>query len=247
VKARKLGYYARSLLALTRLLQEPQHIVPVALGRSRQLRLRDGLALFVQNRLDLLVVKETLSDDVYRLAELHEPRLIVDVGAGIGEFALAAAHRFPGCRVLAFEPGKDRFEILAQNAAASGVVVESHCVAIGTRRSYVLSGSGARSSTAGPEHAAGRSVPGRALADFLGTDEVDLLKIDCEGGELDVLQSLTPDGLGRIARVALEYHNFAGRRNDDLVTSHLVEAGFQVSIRPDGYDPARGYVYARRD
>jgi FkbM family methyltransferase len=235
------------LLALTRLLQEPQDIVPLTLGATRRLRLRNGLVLRIQDHLDLLVIKETLSDDVYRLSEFDEPRLIVDVGAGIGEFAVAAAHRFPGCRVLAFEPGKDRFEILAQNAAASGVVVESHCVAIGTRSSYVLSGSGARSSTTGPKHAAGRSVPGRALADFLGADEVDLLKIDCEGGELDVLQSLAPDGLGRIARVALEYHNFAGRRNDDLVPSHLVEAGFQVSIRPDRYDPASGYVYARRD
>jgi FkbM family methyltransferase len=247
LKARKLGYYVGSLLKLARELETPRDITPLVFGLSRELRFTSGLVLRVQGRLDLLVVKETLCDDAYRLLELAEARLIVDIGAGIGEFAVAAARRFPGCRVLAFEPDTLRFAMLTQNAAASGALIESHRVAIGTRSSYVLSGKGARASTVAYEGAEGPSVPGGRLADFIRHEAVDLLKIDCEGAELDVLQSLSPEGLRRVARVALEYHNFDGERNDVLVVSYLADSGFRVSVRPDRYDPKLGYVYAQRD
>jgi FkbM family methyltransferase len=237
----------RSLLKLSRQLEHPRDIFPLVFGSSQELRFTNGLVLRVQNRLDLLVVKETLCDDVYRLTQLAEARLIVDVGAGIGEFAVAAARRFPGCRVLAFEPDPDRFAMLTENAAASGARVESLCLAIGTQSSYVLSGKGARSSTVAPERAEGPSVPGGRLADFVGHEAVDLLKIDCEGAELDVLESLSSEGLRRVARVALEYHNFDGVRNDVLVASNLADCGFRVSVRPDRYDRTLGYVYAHRD
>jgi FkbM family methyltransferase len=247
VKARKGPYYVRSFLELARQLEQPRDIVSLVLGSTRELRFTSGLVFRIQGRLDLLLLKETLCDDVYRLEELADARLIVDVGAGIGDFAVAAARRFPACRVLAFEPDAVRFAMLTENAVASGAVIESHRVAIGSRSTYVLSGKGARASTVAREDAEGSSVPGRRLADFIDDDTVDLLKIDCEGAELDILQSLSPEGLRRVARVALEYHNFDGERSDVLVASHLTDSRFRVSIHPDRYDPTLGYVYARRE
>lgn len=246
LRARKLGYYIRSSIALARELERPRDLVALVIDPSRELRFRNGLVLRVGDRLDLLITKETLCDDVYRLAELTEPRLIVDVGAGVGEFAVSAALRFPRCRVLAFEPHPDRFALLAQNAGANGVVLESLCVAIGTQDEYVLMGQGARSVTAPRERDGGPVVPGRRLADFIGEASVDLLKIDCEGAELDVLRSLSPKGLEHVTRVALEYHDFEGEQSAAHLTSVLADAGFAVRRHPDPYDVAIGYLYARR-
>lgn len=245
LRARKVGYYVRSSVALAGSLRRRRDFFGVALDPSRELQFKDGLVLHVEDRLDLLVAKEILCDDIYGLAELADPRLIVDVGAGTGTFAVVAARRFPGCRVLAFEPDPLRFAALSKNAAANGAAVESLCVAVGTQDTYRLSGKGARSSTVVPAGSGGLLVPGRPLAEFIGEDTVDLLKIDCEGAELDVLRSLSPGGLRRVTRVVLEYHNFHGERNDMLLASHLAGAGYELRALPDPYEPAIGYLYAR--
>jgi len=246
LRLRKLGYYVRSSLALAGRLRRGRDFVAAVLDPSRPLRFDDGLVLRIGDRLDLLTAKETLCDDVYHLGSLVAPGFIVDVGAGIGSFAVEAGYRFPECRVLAFEPDPERCALLRENAATNGGRVESCCVAVGTSHTYLLSGAGARSSTSGPPEAGGRPVPGRPLIEFLDDQTVDLLKIDCEGAELDVLHSLSQRGLERVERVALEYHNFRGERNDSLLTALLAKAGFEVRSLPDPYDPELGYLYATR-
>jgi FkbM family methyltransferase len=243
---RKLFYYARSSLALARRLRRRRDLVAVVLDPSRVLHFEDGLVLRVRDRLDLLIVKETLCDDVYGLSQLVAPRFVIDVGAGIGSFAVPAARRFPECRVLAFEPDPLQFAALRANAATNRAHVEGMCAAVGTRATYLLTEAGARSSTVAPSAAGGVTVRGLPLRDFAGDAAVDLLKIDSEGAELDVLRSLSPRGLDRVARVALEYHNLHAHRQDSILASLLADAGFDVRAVPDPYDSRIGYLYARR-
>jgi len=40
------------------------------------------------------------------------PRTVLDIGANVGQFAVAAAKLYPGCKVISFEPVPDTFEIL---------------------------------------------------------------------------------------------------------------------------------------
>lgn len=242
---RKLPYYVRSSLVLARLLQRRRDFVAVILHPSRTLHFDDGLVLRLRDRLDLLILKETLCDDVYGLADLVAPRFIVDVGAGVGSFAVVAARRFPTCHILAFEPDPQQCILLRENAAANSIEVESVCMAIGTKSAYLLSGKGARSSTV-VHSDGGIFVPGVTLDEFIRGDTVDLLKIDCEGAELDVLRSLSPLGLEHVARVALEYHNFEGERQDLMLGSFLRDAGYTVRVLPDPYSSDIGYLYARR-
>src|SRR4051812_2333108 len=91
----KCPYYLRSLIVLVRAL-EPKGRVRGLLGRG-PLVFRRGFELEAPELLDLLVAKETVCDDAYRLDSLRDeaPRLIVDVGAGIGDFTVLAAWTFP--------------------------------------------------------------------------------------------------------------------------------------------------------
>jgi hypothetical protein len=54
---------------------------------------------------------------------------------------------------------------------------------------------------------------------------VDLLKMDCEGAEMEALSQAGRDTLQRFATILLEFHEFAGI---DIVkvSRHLREAGF---------------------
>src|SRR5207249_284305 len=123
-----------------------------------------------------------------------DPRLIVDVGAGIGDFTALAASAFPAAQILALEPNPQSFAVLERNVRRNRLSnVDARCIAVGTREFYEL-GEAWWSATATAY--AGRSirtVTASPLRELIGDRDVDLLKIDCEGAELDVLDSLGSD------------------------------------------------------
>ncbi len=143
----------------------------------------------------------------------------VDVGANWGYFSLAAAHWVgPRGRVVAFEPEPRLYRALGDNVAANRLThVSAH-------RAAVAAGPGRLAFAAFREDEGNwgisRAVSGNAAADFevqsVGLDaaldaerlgEVQLVKIDVEGGEAGVLAGMT-SGLarGRYRHVLLECH-----------------------------------------
>ena len=220
VRPRKTFYYLRSLAAVSR-IAEPRSLARFLARRSDLIVLRNGLRLRLGRPLDLLILKETVVDDSYRLRELDgtAPAAIVDVGASIGDFALWAGRRFPEATVLAFEPNPRWFALLAENVRANDATnVEARRVAVGTED---------------------------RLDELVPADRIDLLKIDCEGLELDVLESARAL-LPRVRRVALEYHRHLVPDADDRCRRVLAGHGFELSTVPDRYNPAIGYLYGRR-
>jgi precorrin-6B methylase 2 len=186
--------------------------------------LRNGLAFRVSSLLDLLILKETLVDDVYGLDELETamPKTIVDVGASFGDFAIAAGRRFPEAEVLAFEPFAPAYELLRENIDRNDATnVSPARVAVGTE------------------------APARRLDELLGGRAVDLLKIDCEGAELDVLRS-AGDALASAKRLVVEYHRHLLPQADRLAAELLAAHGFRIRLDPDRFDANIGYLRARQ-
>ena len=72
---------------------------------------------------------------------------------------------------------------------------------------------------------------------------VDLLKVDCDGDELDVLESAGCE-LERVQRIVLEYHRHLLPDADAHVATYLRERRFLVELRPDPYDERIGYLEA---
>jgi FkbM family methyltransferase len=247
-QVRKLPYYLSSLVALGR-IATVRSLIRCAFLRSKQLDLRHGPSLRLCAVVDLLVVKETLVDDVYSLGTLDAADgVIVDVGAGIGEFTLAAAARFPHLSVYAYEPNPQTYRLLEENILRHGARnVRAARLAIGTEESYVLHGvgEGPRSSAAALAGEDSVVVAAERLDRSLPDMPVRLLKIDCEGLELDVLRSAA-GLLDRVERVAVEYHRLLLPDADRLVGEFLREHGLRIQTRADPYDDDIGYVYGRR-
>jgi len=90
------------------------------------------------------------------------------------------------------------------------------------------------------------SVPGVSLGQLCqdyGLDEVDLLKIDCEGGEYDIFESAPMELFRRIRNIVFEYHDFDGVAD---VWARLESV--KRRLRDEGYRlrTGRGLVFASR-
>jgi hypothetical protein len=80
-----------------------------------------------------------------------------------------------------------------------------------------------------------------------GITRIDLLKVDCEGGELAVLQGVEDEHWPHIGQVVTEVHDADGRL--DTVRALLVRAGLSdISVEKEaGFEETRLVnVFARR-
>jgi len=158
------------------------------------------------------------------MAPVRAGDLVVDVGANHG-FAAAYFAR-AGADVLAFEPSPSVFTLLGENIAANGLQsrVQLVCAAITDREGEAelceTTAMGGGMSSLGSRFMSSRNVAisrrtrartrslRNVLAECAGPDSrrVRLLKLDCEGSELDMLKTLGPRERAALDSIALECH-----------------------------------------
>src|SRR5437588_2561781 len=173
---------------------------------------------------------------------------IVDIGAHVGTFTVWAAMRAPGARVLAVEPNPETFPLLERNIRDNGLhgrVTAIHAAvgaAPGTGTLELVEHSlGTRLARTDDGAIKVRIETVPALLAQAAMDDVDLLKIDCEGMEYEVFESIDSQQLLRLGAIACEYHPRPGRKVDQL-DALFKSAGFNVQ-RPDA---ALGVLWATR-
>jgi FkbM family methyltransferase len=166
------------------------------------------------------------------------PLTVIDVGANVGYFSLYVFARFPGSRVIAFEPIESNFRLLEanreRNAKQDWTLVQQ----------AVYSNSGPLVLTMAPEdefttdatifdNARGNqeiSVDAVTLEDILKSSVpgvVDYLKLDCEGAEYDVLYGCPPELFERIGTIVVETHpGRAENQNKAALKRYLTSVGY---------------------
>jgi FkbM family methyltransferase len=134
---------------------------------------------------------------------------IVDLGMNEGRFAAGMRARF-GCAVVGAEANP---VLAARLGAQPGLCCRNVAITAvrGDIEFYIDRDNAEASSLAPVAGAHAIRVPGLPLADFLageGIAEVDLLKLDIEGAELDVLAEADPRVLASIRQICVEFHIF---------------------------------------
>lgn len=114
----------------------------------------------------------------------HRRRVMVDVGAHVGLWSWYFAHEF--ARVHAFEPVAEHRACFARNVTAHNVTLHSY--ALGNVRQHVTMHVTPTSSGGTWVDKAGVGDVPMTLLDDYDLIDVDLVKVDCEGGELSVLR-----------------------------------------------------------
>jgi FkbM family methyltransferase len=197
----------------------------------------------------LVLYNEIWKQDIYRcrhrrdIFHIRPDDLVLDVGANVGLFTLLAARLARRGRVLALEPHPANFMRLKQHVAAAGVTnVALLQVAVGpepglqelrcktfTKHSLQLPGTGEAQQRGGSD--VGLQVQVIRLSDLIGPSglsRVDYLKVDTEGSELAILESLPQHKAQLVHRIVLEYHDLASKGVRSRIAALLRSLGFKI-------------------
>lgn len=199
-----------------------------------------------------------LNTDLQRLFGARPPVTIFDVGANVGQTTCRLAQSFPQAIIHAFEPVKETFAALQRNVRALPRVVP-HNLALGASDTHVrmkaVPVSGSNRIIADDDTAVGgpiETVELCRLDTFCRSADIasiDLLKTDCEGHDLAVLQGAgSLLDAGRIACVYCEVNlRRDGMHADFFAMESLLRprhytfyalydySGWQYDVSSDGF------------
>jgi FkbM family methyltransferase len=194
-----------------------------------------------------LLFFEIFLQRAYTGKTFYIPRMndvILDCGANIGLFAFYLISQEERLTIHCFEPNKDNFTLLQSNITRNGLQdrIKAHPFAIldrrgrGALRTYVnSSSSGTLFSLTRPWPTATEEVQFISLRDAVEIAEVsqiDFLKIDTEGAEIEILTAACETGqLDLVQRVVLETHDYMRLNCMDQCLSVLVSSGFSTFQR----------------
>ena len=164
-----------------------------------------------QGRWDRGIIREVIDQDCYRLQRLVDqnfnPKTILDVGAHIGSFSVLARKLWSEARIEAYEPWGPNYDLLVKNIegleikACRSALIEGNEEWVGFREPGVNTGSGEA------DRAGGALVRARGICGIVSqASKPILLKLDCEGSEADLLQSIRANGLLAGMMVVGEWH-----------------------------------------
>lgn len=203
---------ARGLwLALRTKLTRTERLEQASIGATRH---SVGVRL---NSSDLSTFSKIFLSREYEIPLAKEPKVILDAGANVGYASAFFALQFPSAKIIAIEPEAANFQLLKQNTAAFPNVTALQAAIWPTsgRVDLLDPGKGSwafEAADAGHQPANARSLGSvravtvaELMADF-NLPQVDILKVDIEGGE-KALFAGTPEWLKKVGVVMIELHD----------------------------------------
>lgn len=257
---RRYGYYLRSIVPLLTRIHSPLAVLRTFLrlpGPSPflvRLRGRPALSFWVRSAMDLWVLKEVCLEREYERFGFtpQDGWRVLDIGAGLGEFALLVAALCPQAQVYAYEPFFPSYVLLDRNIHQNELSnVHAFPYAVGSRAGRARLESAGREAVMVQTHlerSEGEVEVVSLLEAVASTDtgHCDLLKMDCEGCEYDLLLRSEPQVWSRVDRICLEYHEGVGGHRHDELTITLKDQGYQIQVFPRPTHPHLGFIRAWR-
>jgi FkbM family methyltransferase len=173
--------------------------------------------------------------------------VVLDVGANMGVFSRYAIAN-GAKKVYSFEPIQENYDLLKKNSNEFPIVPFSFAISNknGTENFHIDSTEGG--------HTILDKDPNNSRTDeireidcytldylFKGNwipDKIDFLKIDVEGAEIKVLEGISDENLGKINKIAIEWHKFLFDDENllDTIINRLHPLGFQFYIDYNSLD-----------
>ncbi|MSU75345.1 MAG: FkbM family methyltransferase [Candidatus Magasanikbacteria bacterium] len=216
------------------------------------------LQVLLRDEADRSVCAEIFKLREYRAAETIMEEAadpIIDIGAHSGLFSLYVRALNATVPIIAVEPEPKNLELLAKHllknkiigveivpAAVSGQNGKQQLVVSSDSHDHHLLEAGDDS---GEQEII--TVATMTLSDLMKKRKlkrVSLIKIDIEGGEYAVFESLGSDDFAKIGAIIMEYHNYNGRHYLEI-ENILRENGFGVQVFPSKFDKRMGFIFVK--
>lgn len=170
---------------------------------------------------DEIVVREIFEENVYEVNSGHFNRggVVVDIGANIGTFSLFAAQYAD--KVYAVEPEPHNLEALKNNIDINNMQDKVITVPYGIsdfKGTAVIHDSGGGSSIK-DDGAFGAEIEIMTLDNLFSLyhiDNVDVLKIDVEGSELEVILGASRENLNKCKYITMEFDIRSGSKLGEM-------------------------------
>jgi FkbM family methyltransferase len=213
-------------------------LIPKFSKEMKYLQLADGLVIPVRDFMTLYIYKEIFVDRCYDMAFDRSAPLILDIGANSGLFALRFKQLYPSAQIACYEPFPPNFLQLENTIAVNcldGVTPLQKAVGAhpGRARLFVHKRNmGGHSFYSAEAHTTDHvDVEVVDIPSILGDlqQQVDLLKLDCEGAEFDILMNLAASDARRIRRIIVE--TTSSLYDVDQLNAQMSSRGYQHQPR----------------
>lgn len=198
------------------------------------------------------VLREHFCDRQYEnLVDIEEGDVVVDVGFNYGIFSLGALRK-GASKIYGFEPNKNIFEKLKDFPRKD--IVEIYNLAVSNVNQILT-------------FYEGDNTLGSSLLDVVGDfkesyqvncinffefisekniTKIDFLKVDCEGTEYEIFESIPDNFFKKIKKIHVEFHNNDGERVK-LLTNKLDRNGFEWQFEHDkDFNSNVGLIFAKK-
>lgn len=195
----------------------------------------DSLALELRPKsIDKWILAENMILDVYRLRKIKNKKfdLILDIGANIGAFAISAAREFPSCKIIAFEPDKENFAMLTTNIRLNKLTGKvkplNSAVSVSRKKKIVLyKGTDFAANSTFKKSKGSTEVPNTEFSTLKkNITQNTLLKMDIEGGEIEIFTKKYVDFLLSFKYIILEYHHYLKSHKKEVLEKLLKKHNF---------------------
>jgi len=198
--------------------------------------------LDIEGSISVPYIWNELIKNFYGINELNltENDTIIDIGANVGMFSIYAKKKF-NCKIISFEPVIQNFENFKKNIVLNGFSENDfylNQVAITDKEGdEILIGTPKKNSGGSSKFEPGiftNKCKTETLDKYL-INGCDYLKIDCEGGEYDIIPNIL-NKLKNIKYIGIEYHSYNNSQNALSLHKQLYE-NFDGKIFSNILDP----------
>jgi FkbM family methyltransferase len=179
-------------------------------------------------------------DDHFMINDFEKSPVIVDLGAGKGEFTERILEKYPSSRIILVEPNPSMFRELTKKFEKQNNV-EILEAAVGNEENnyckFYLSKNWMANSL-NKSLIAEKDIQGEITVRIVTLEDVfslfhlekiDLLKVDIEGEEWNVFENFSKHDFERIQQISVEFHDFLGpslRERSERCIKLLKEFGY---------------------
>jgi FkbM family methyltransferase len=193
------------------------------------------------NRKETAILRDIFEARAYSgYFPFYQKNTIFDIGAHYGYFSLFAwKNSGPGSVIFAFEPDADNFKALSHNLEknkAGNIHPFNMAVGAANEISKLYKGESPNNSLL-PDYSLTKGsrfteIETRTLARIIGEnniERIDFLKMDCEGSEYMILETLPDEVYNIVTTISMEFHDLKSHKyNGNFMVSLLRKHRFEI-------------------